>query len=90
MPCDGSRFDVVIEKKIPLVLSVRALDMVNFGAKDTIPSHFQQRKIHIHNAQVISPYTGFLNSLNAANEISTIDAACYMTQPPISVDHTHI
>ncbi|PPD77205.1 hypothetical protein GOBAR_DD25870 [Gossypium barbadense] len=51
MPCDGSRFDVIIEKKIPLVLSVRALDMVNFGAKDTIPSHFQQRKIHIHNAQ---------------------------------------
>ncbi|TYG65693.1 hypothetical protein ES288_D06G206600v1 [Gossypium darwinii] len=60
MPCDGSRFDVIIEKKIPLVLSVRALDMVNFGAKDTIPSHFQQRKIHIHNAQVI---TTMLNNL---------------------------
>ncbi|TYH44626.1 hypothetical protein ES332_D11G208400v1 [Gossypium tomentosum] len=52
MACDSSRFDVIIEKKIPLVLSVGALDMVNFGAKDTIPSHFQQRKIHIHNAQV--------------------------------------
>ncbi|TYI23784.1 hypothetical protein ES332_A06G188400v1 [Gossypium tomentosum] len=54
MPCDSSRFDIIIEKKIPLVLSVGALDMVNFGAKDTIPSHFQQRKIHIHNAQVIT------------------------------------
>ncbi|MBA0686670.1 hypothetical protein Goari_014258 [Gossypium aridum] len=52
MACDSSRFDVIIEKKIPLVLSVGALDMVNFGAKDAIPSHFQQRKIHIHNAQV--------------------------------------
>ncbi|KAH1082094.1 hypothetical protein J1N35_021855 [Gossypium stocksii] len=52
MACDSSRFDVIIEKKIPLVLSVGALDMVNFGAKDTIPSHFLQRKIHIHNAQV--------------------------------------
>ncbi|MBA0752919.1 hypothetical protein Gogos_021609 [Gossypium gossypioides] len=52
MACDSSRFDVIIEKKIPLVLSVGALDMVNFGAKDTIPSHFQERKIHIHNAQV--------------------------------------
>lgn len=55
MACDSSRFDAILEKKIPLVLSVGALDMVNFGAKDTIPSHFQERKIHIHNEQVISP-----------------------------------
>ncbi|KAK9285349.1 hypothetical protein L1049_024540 [Liquidambar formosana] len=40
MACDSSRFDAIIEKKIPLVLSVGALDMVNFGAKDTIPSKF--------------------------------------------------
>ncbi|XVF62095.1 hypothetical protein PTKIN_Ptkin08bG0189900 [Pterospermum kingtungense] len=52
MACDSSRFDVIIEKKIPLVLSVGALDMVNFGPKDTIPSNFQQRKIHVHNPQV--------------------------------------
>ncbi|CAN6541617.1 unnamed protein product [Malus baccata var. baccata] len=52
MACDASRFDAIIEKKIPLVLSVGALDMVNFGAKDTIPSNFQHRKIHEHNKQV--------------------------------------
>uniref|UniRef100_A0A2P2PJ87 Uncharacterized protein MANES_02G097100 n=1 Tax=Rhizophora mucronata TaxID=61149 RepID=A0A2P2PJ87_RHIMU len=52
MACDSSRFDAIIEKKIPLVLSVGALDMVNFGAKDTIPLKFQQRKTHIHNEQV--------------------------------------
>ncbi|XP_075655475.1 toMV susceptible protein tm-1(GCR26) isoform X2 [Castanea sativa] len=52
MACDKSRFDAIIEKRIPLVLSVGALDMVNFGAKDTIPSNFQQRKIHEHNKQV--------------------------------------
>lgn len=52
MACDNSRFDAIIEKRIPLVLSVGALDMVNFGAKDTIPSNFQQRKIHEHNKQV--------------------------------------
>lgn len=52
MACDSSRFDVIIEKKVPLVLSVGALDMVNFGARDTIPSTFQQRKIHEHNKQV--------------------------------------
>ncbi|KAJ9147046.1 hypothetical protein P3X46_029251 [Hevea brasiliensis] len=52
MACDSSRFDAILEKNIPLVLSVGALDMVNFGAVDTIPPNFQQRKIHIHNEQV--------------------------------------
>jgi uncharacterized protein (UPF0261 family) len=28
---------------------VLALDMVNFGARDTIPPTFADRKIHIHN-----------------------------------------
>lgn len=52
MACDSSRFDAIIEKRVPLVLSVGALDMVNFGAKDTIPSEFQHRKIQEHNKQV--------------------------------------
>ncbi|KAK6150643.1 hypothetical protein DH2020_015575 [Rehmannia glutinosa] len=52
MACDSNRFDAILEKKIPLVLSIGALDMVNFGPKDTIPSKFQQRKIYEHNEQV--------------------------------------
>ncbi|KAK4791192.1 hypothetical protein SAY86_031605 [Trapa natans] len=52
MACDSSRFDAMIEKQVPLVLSVGALDMVNFGAKTTIPDTFKQRKIHEHNKQV--------------------------------------
>ncbi|GMP27358.1 hypothetical protein CsSME_00003390 [Camellia sinensis var. sinensis] len=52
LACDSSRFDAIIEKKIPLVLSVGALDMVNFGSMDTIPSNFQQRKLYKHNEQV--------------------------------------
>ncbi|MED6107836.1 ToMV susceptible protein tm-1(GCR26) [Stylosanthes scabra] len=52
MACDSSRFDAISEKKVPLVLSVGALDMVNFGAKDTIPPEFQQRNIYEHNKQV--------------------------------------
>ncbi|KAG0493541.1 hypothetical protein HPP92_004535 [Vanilla planifolia] len=52
MACDSSRFDSIIEKKVPLVLSVGALDMVNFGARQTIPTSFDQRNIHIHNDQV--------------------------------------
>lgn len=57
MACDSSRFDAIIEKKVPLVLSAGALDMVNFGSKDTIPSEFQHRKIHEHNKQVINLFT---------------------------------
>ncbi|CAL5042878.1 unnamed protein product [Urochloa decumbens] len=52
MACDESRFDAIIDNKIPLVLSVGALDMVNFGARDTIPPAFADRKIHVHNEQV--------------------------------------
>lgn len=52
MACDSSRFDVIIEKRIPLVLSVGALDMVNFGSKDTISSNYQGRNIYEHNKQV--------------------------------------
>jgi uncharacterized protein (UPF0261 family) len=54
MACDSSRFDAIIEKRIPLVLSVGALDMVNFGVKETVPSTFRERKIYEHNKQVIS------------------------------------
>lgn len=56
MACESSRFDAIIESKVPLVLSVGALDMVNFGAKDTIPLKFQQRNIYEHNKQVTTLY----------------------------------
>lgn len=59
MACDSSRFDAIIEKRVPLVLSAGALDMVTFGPKDMIPSDFQHRKIHEHNKQVISLYSLF-------------------------------
>ncbi|KAG9449713.1 hypothetical protein H6P81_009678 [Aristolochia fimbriata] len=52
MACDSSRFDAMIENGVPLVISVGALDMVNFGAKHTIPAKFGDRRIHIHNDQV--------------------------------------
>ncbi|CAA0839260.1 Unknown protein [Striga hermonthica] len=52
MACDSSRFDAILEKKLPLVLSVGALDMVALGPKETIPSKFQQRKLHKHNEQI--------------------------------------
>lgn len=46
------RFDIILEKQIPYVMSLGALDMVNFGAKETVPDRFQNRQLHVHNANV--------------------------------------
>lgn len=50
--CGPERFDRLIASRIPLVVSLGALDMVNFGAKDTVPEKYRSRKLHVHNAQV--------------------------------------
>ncbi|KAG9131071.1 hypothetical protein Leryth_006817 [Lithospermum erythrorhizon] len=52
MACDSSRFDAMVENNIPAVLSVGALDMVNFGPKATIPPDFNGRNIYVHNEQI--------------------------------------
>ncbi|KAL4199111.1 hypothetical protein AMTRI_Chr03g143230 [Amborella trichopoda] len=71
MACDSSRFDAILENKIPLVLSVGALDMVNFGTKDTIPSQFKGRKIHVHNAQISLMRTSVEENKKFAQFIAT-------------------
>ena len=37
---------------IPQVISVGALDMVNFGPRDTVPTQFKARRFYQHNANV--------------------------------------
>jgi uncharacterized protein (UPF0261 family)/ABC-type branched-subunit amino acid transport system ATPase component len=51
-PATEDRFGAVIRSRIPYVGSVGALDMVNFGAPDTVPERYRQRKFRIHNPQV--------------------------------------
>ncbi|MEM6323327.1 MAG: Tm-1-like ATP-binding domain-containing protein [Pseudomonadota bacterium] len=46
------RFGAIIRKGVPYIGSVGALDMVNFGARDTVPEAFATRQFHIHNPQV--------------------------------------
>lgn len=46
------RFGAVIRTRLPYVGSVGAVDMVNFGARDTVPAQFAGRRLHVHNAQV--------------------------------------
>lgn len=37
---------------VPQVISVGALDMVNFGPRETVPAKFADRQFHIHNSNV--------------------------------------
>ena len=51
-PAGPERFDRLLKAGVPLVLSLGALDMVNFGAIDTVPDKFRDRNLHVHNAHV--------------------------------------
>jgi len=51
-PCTEDRFGAIIRTKLPYVGSLGAIDMVNFGAKDTVPEKFAKRNLYVHNAQV--------------------------------------
>ena len=51
-PATEDRFGAIIRTRLPYVGSVGALDMVNFGAPDTMPERYRGRKFHVHNPQV--------------------------------------
>jgi uncharacterized protein (UPF0261 family) len=51
-PCGPDRFDKTLLSGIPLVVSLGAMDMVNFGGIETVPEKYRNRKLHVHNAQV--------------------------------------
>jgi uncharacterized protein (UPF0261 family) len=46
------RLDAAARAGIPQVVSVGALDMVNFGPRDSVPSKFSDRTLHVHNPSV--------------------------------------
>jgi uncharacterized protein (UPF0261 family) len=52
LPCTDDRLGAVIRKGIPWLGSVGAVDMINFGAPDTVPERHAGRKLHSHNPQV--------------------------------------
>jgi uncharacterized protein (UPF0261 family) len=51
-PCDADRLGAAIRTRLPYVGSVGAVDMVNFGARDSVPTAFAGRNLYIHNPQV--------------------------------------
>jgi uncharacterized protein (UPF0261 family) len=52
LPCTTDRFGAVIRTGLPYVGSVGAVDMVNFGARETVPERFMGRLLYVHNPQV--------------------------------------
>lgn len=51
-PSGPHRFEKLLESRVPLVMSLGAIDMVNFGSIDSVPPQFKNRRLHVHNAQV--------------------------------------
>ena len=49
---DADRFGAFIRQRIPYVGSVGAMDMVNFGPRETVPERFNGRRFVIHNPNV--------------------------------------
>jgi uncharacterized protein (UPF0261 family) len=51
-PAGPERLDVIADTGVPYVGSCGALDMVNFGAVESVPPQFAARLLHVHNPQV--------------------------------------
>ena len=48
----STRLDAAARAGIPQVVSLGALDMVNFGPRETVPAQFRERNLYVHNPQV--------------------------------------
>ena len=51
-PADRDRFGAAIRTRLPWIGSVGAMDMVNFGPRDTVPDKFGTRRFVIHNPNI--------------------------------------
>ncbi|KAH0832720.1 hypothetical protein AYO21_00374 [Fonsecaea monophora] len=46
------RLEIAAKKGLPMIVSVGACDMVNFGPKDTVPERYKDRQLFVHNPAV--------------------------------------
>jgi len=52
LPAWSERLEVAGRLGVPQVVSLGALDMVNFGPSDTVPAAFADRTLYVHNPSV--------------------------------------
>ena len=69
------RLNAAARRGIPQVVSVGAIDMVNFGPRDTAPAKFEGRKFHIHNPTITLMRTTAAENAKLGEEIGRKVAA---------------
>ena len=47
-----TRLDAAAQNNVPQVVSLGALDMVNFGGMETVPEKFKDRNLYVHNPEI--------------------------------------
>jgi len=52
LPATQDRFGAIMRTRVPYIGSCGALDMVNFGAMDSVPDRYRGRTLHVHNPTV--------------------------------------
>ena len=52
LPATEDRFGAIARTRVPYLGSCGALDMVNFGPKDSVPARYAERKLYVHNPTV--------------------------------------
>ena len=71
LACTDDRFGAVVRSQAPYVGSCGALDMVNFGAIETVPPHYRGRKLYRHNPQVTLMRTTVEENIQQARWIAS-------------------
>jgi len=69
------RLEAAGRRGIPQVVSVGALDMVNFGGRETVPSQFDDRQFLVHNPTVTLMRTTVEESAELGRRVATKVAA---------------
>lgn len=76
LACTEDRFGAISRTGVPYVGSVGALDMVNFGAIESVPERYQGRNFYVHNPQVTLMRTTVEENAAIGNWIGTRLDAC--------------
>jgi uncharacterized protein (UPF0261 family) len=71
----SDRLTAAAKLGVPQVVSVGALDMVNFGPRESVPAKFAERKFHIHNPTVTLMRTTAAENARLGEEIGRKVAA---------------
>ncbi|MCR9197884.1 MAG: Tm-1-like ATP-binding domain-containing protein [Planctomycetaceae bacterium] len=79
MAAGPERFEAAVHAQLPFVLSLGAVDMVNFGPRSSVPDAFANRLLHEHNAEVTLMRTSAAENAQMADFIA--DRLAAATRP---------